>query len=38
MEVSEYVYIIDHGRIISEGTKEEILKDSRDIIDKLVGI
>ncbi len=35
IEVSEYVYIIDHGRIIGEGTKEEILRESHDIIDRL---
>jgi len=38
LEVSEQIYILDHGRIVAEGPKEEIVREAGDILNKLVGL
>jgi len=38
LEVSEQVYILDHGRIVAEGPREEIVREAGDILNKLVGL
>ena len=38
LEVSEYIYILNHGRIVLEGSRDEILSSSRDTISALIGI
>ncbi|MEM2204544.1 MAG: ABC transporter ATP-binding protein [Sulfolobales archaeon] len=38
IDISEYIYLIDHGRIILQGTNEEISSKSRDLLRSLIGI
>ncbi len=38
IDISEYIYLIDHGRIILQGTSEEISSKSRDLLRSLIGI
>ncbi|MEM1610188.1 MAG: ABC transporter ATP-binding protein [Sulfolobales archaeon] len=38
LEVSEYIYIMDHGKIVGGGSKEDMLRESLDILNKLTGL
>jgi len=38
LEVSDQVYVLDHGKIIAEGAKEEIIREASEILNRLVGL